>query len=63
MAFTNGLIYIGYIIYDSLYAEKMKERLTTGYVVFEIFIIVGVSLASFILIGILVLIHKERIFE
>lgn len=62
LAFTNGLIYIGNMIYYSLNAENMKESLTTGFVVFEGFIIVGVSLASFILIGILVLIHKEKIF-
>ena len=63
MAFTNGLIYIGYIIYYSSSVENIKEKLTTGFVAFEGFIIVGISLASFILIGILVLIHKERIFE
>jgi hypothetical protein len=62
MAFTNGLIYIAYIINYSSSVENTEERLT-GFVVFEGIIIVGISLASFILIGILVLIHKEKIFK
>ena len=62
MAFTNGLIYIAYIINYSSSVENTEERLT-GCVVFEGIIIVGSSLASFILIGILVLIHKEKIFK
>ena len=63
MAFTNGLIYIGYIIYYSSSVENMKERFTTGFAVFLGIIIVGISLASFILIGILVLTNKEKIFK
>ena len=59
MSFTNGIIFIDLIIYYSSNAANNKERLT----VYEGIIIAGITLASFILIGILVVIHKEKIFK
>ena len=59
MAFTNGIVYIDLIFDYFSNAAKAKERLN----VYEGIIIAGFTLASFILIGILVAIHKEKIFK
>ena len=63
VAFTNGIIYISLIIYYSLTFEDLKHSIKMGYLIILGLIIIGFTLASFILIGLLVSIHKENIFK
>lgn len=63
VAFTNGIIYINLIIYYSLTFEELKDSIKMVYLFFLGLIIIVFALASFILIGLLVLIHKENIFK
>lgn len=63
IAFTNIIIYISFIIYYSFIVEEIKGDISMGYIVFLGIIIVGIFLSSFILIGFLVIKHKENIFK